>query len=286
MNNGPPITSNAAFARHEPSPIQGDDQEAMPGDERDAPDEVPTIAPSPETAAASPSSTPSETTVAPAPATRGVGVLIVNLGTPDAPTPAGVRRFLKEFLTDRRVIEKNSLAWKALLNAVILPLRSRRRARDYEKIWNRDKDESPIKTITRSQAEKLGGILEPRCDRRAGVTHGPIDDDMLAKRLEDPAELFRLRAGDRFDWRFVLVAIPDFLIVAGSTPRAQWQDNGVEERLPLQRILLDHTLVGQKLLQVTPHRRGRVRIRSAEIDEEHADTAGRWRRRNSRLAGC
>src|SRR5215468_8636262 len=161
MNNGPPITSNGAFARHEPSPIQGDHQQAMPGDERDTPDEAPTIAPSPETAAASPSSTPSETTVAPAPATRGVGVLIVNLGTPDAPTPAGVRRFLKEFLTDRRVIEKNSLAWKALLNAVILPLRSRRRARDYEKIWNRDKDESPIKTITRSQAEKLGGILEP-----------------------------------------------------------------------------------------------------------------------------
>src|SRR6516164_7665325 len=128
MNNGSPITSNAAFARHEPSPIQGDDQQAMPGDEKDTPDE-PTIASSPETAAASPSSTPSETTVAPAPATRGVGVLIVNLGTPDAPTPAGVRRFLKEFLTDRRVIEKNSLAWKALLNAVILPLRSRRRAR-------------------------------------------------------------------------------------------------------------------------------------------------------------
>ena len=161
MNNGPPITSNGAFAQHEPSPIQGDHQQAMPGDERDTPDEAPTIASSPETAAASPSSTPSETTVAPAPATRGVGVLIVNLGTPDAPTPAGVRRFLKEFLTDRRVIEKNSLAWKALLNAVILPLRSRRRARDYEKIWNRDKDESPIKTITRSQAEKLGGILEP-----------------------------------------------------------------------------------------------------------------------------
>jgi ferrochelatase len=161
MNNGPPITSDGALARQEPSPIQGDDQAAMPGDETDAPDEAPTIAQSPETAAAPLSSTPGETTVPPVPATSGVGVLIVNLGTPDAPTPAGVRRFLKEFLTDRRVIEKNSLPWKAFLNAVILPLRSRRRARDYEKIWNRDKDESPIKTITRSQAEKLGGILEP-----------------------------------------------------------------------------------------------------------------------------
>jgi ferrochelatase len=163
MNNGPPITTDGALARQEPSPIQADDREAMAGGETGAPDEVPTIAPSPETASASISSAPSETAAAPAPApaTGGIGVLIVNLGTPDAPTPVAVRRYLKEFLTDRRVIEKNSLPWKAFLNAVILPLRSRRRARDYEKIWNRDKDESPIKTITRSQAEKLGGILEP-----------------------------------------------------------------------------------------------------------------------------
>ncbi len=95
------------------------------------------------------------------PAATGIGVLIVNLGTPDAATPAAVRRYLKEFLTDPRVIEKDSLLWKFILNGVILPLRSRRKARDYQKIWNRDKNESPIKTITRSQAEKLAGILEP-----------------------------------------------------------------------------------------------------------------------------
>ena len=118
-----------------------------------APDEAPTTPHSPEV--------PSRTAITPAPATAGIGVLIVNLGTPDAPTPVAVRRYLKEFLSDRRVVEKNSLPWKAVLNTVILPLRSRRRARDYQKIWNRDKDESPIKTITRSQAEKLGGTLEP-----------------------------------------------------------------------------------------------------------------------------
>jgi protoporphyrin/coproporphyrin ferrochelatase len=95
------------------------------------------------------------------PAATGIGVLLVNLGTPDAATPAAIRRYLKEFLTDRRVIEKNSLFWKLLLNGLILPIRSRRKVRDYRKIWNRDKDESPIKTITRSQAEKLAGILEP-----------------------------------------------------------------------------------------------------------------------------
>jgi ferrochelatase len=97
----------------------------------------------------------------PAPAVPGIGVLLVNLGTPDAATPEAVRRYLKEFLTDPRVIEKDTLLWKLLLNGLILPIRSRRKARDYRKIWNREKDESPFKTITRSQAEKLGSILEP-----------------------------------------------------------------------------------------------------------------------------
>ena len=159
MNNETPIATDSALARQETSPIHAEDRETIPGGGMGAPDEAPAIAPSPETASVV--STPSETTVAPAPATGGIGVLIVNLGTPEAPTPVAVRRYLKEFLSDRRVIEKNSLLWKTFLNAVILPLRSRRRARDYEKIWNRDKDDSPIKTITRSQAEKLGGILEP-----------------------------------------------------------------------------------------------------------------------------
>ncbi len=59
----------------------------------------------------------------------GIGVLVVNLGTPDAPTPVAVRRYLKEFLTDPRVIEKDSVLWKMLLNGIILPVRSRRKAR-------------------------------------------------------------------------------------------------------------------------------------------------------------
>ena len=96
-----------------------------------------------------------------APVEHGIGVLLVNLGTPDAAEPEAVRRYLKEFLTDRRVIEKDSLLWKIALNCVILPLRSRRKARDYKKIWNNEKNKSPFKTITRSQAEKLSAILEP-----------------------------------------------------------------------------------------------------------------------------
>jgi len=95
------------------------------------------------------------------PTTSGIGVLLVNLGTPDAATPKAVRRYLKEFLTDPRVIERDSLLWKMVLRGIILPFRSRRKARDYRKIWNVERDESPLKTITRSQAEKLAGILEP-----------------------------------------------------------------------------------------------------------------------------
>jgi protoporphyrin/coproporphyrin ferrochelatase len=92
---------------------------------------------------------------------RGIGILIVNLGTPDAAEPAAVRRYLREFLSDPRVIEKDTLFWKIVLNGIILPIRSRIKARDYKKIWNREKNESPFKTITRSQAEKLSSILEP-----------------------------------------------------------------------------------------------------------------------------
>jgi protoporphyrin/coproporphyrin ferrochelatase len=97
-----------------------------------------------------------------APATSGVvGVLLVNLGTPDAAEAKAVRRYLKEFLTDPRVIEKDSFFWKLALNGIILPLRSRRKARDYQKIWNRENDESPLKTITRGQAAKLAAMLGP-----------------------------------------------------------------------------------------------------------------------------
>jgi ferrochelatase len=158
MNNGPPISTNGALARQDAN--VGPADEAAAGDAVIPSADAPTIAQAAKQPA-EPAPASGEPANAPAPVTSGVGVLIVNLGTPDAPTPVAIRRYLKEFLTDPRVVEKDSLLWKAFLNGVVLPVRSRRRARDYEKIWNRDKDESPIKTITRSQAEKLGGILEP-----------------------------------------------------------------------------------------------------------------------------
>jgi ferrochelatase len=88
-----------------------------------------------------------------------IGVLLVNLGTPDATDFRSMRRYLKEFLSDKRVIEDNSLLWKLVFNGIILTTRPRAKGRDYDSIWNREKDEGPLKTITRSQSDKLAALL-------------------------------------------------------------------------------------------------------------------------------
>src|SRR5262245_14008369 len=105
----------------------------------------------------------------PAPTVSGrIGVLLVNLGTPDATDYWSMRRYLKEFLSDRRVIEENRVKWWLILNLIILSVRPRRKGRDYDKIWNKERDESPLRTITRVQAEKLAPLLQP-LDRRIVV---------------------------------------------------------------------------------------------------------------------
>jgi len=86
---------------------------------------------------------------------RRVGVLLVNLGTPDATDYWSMRRYLKEFLSDRRVIEVNPVLWWFILNVIILTVRPGRKGKDYDKIWNKERNESFLKTITRSQADKL-----------------------------------------------------------------------------------------------------------------------------------
>jgi len=95
---------------------------------------------------------------------RRIGVLLVNLGTPDATDYWSMRRYLKEFLSDRRVIEESPIKWWLILNLIILTVRPGRKGKDYDKIWNKEKNESFLKTITRSQAEKLAASLigDPR----------------------------------------------------------------------------------------------------------------------------
>ena len=88
-----------------------------------------------------------------------VGVLMVNLGTPEATDYWSMRRYLKEFLSDRRVIEAPRWLWWPILNLVILSIRPGRKGRDYDSIWNKELDESPLKTITRAQATRLATRL-------------------------------------------------------------------------------------------------------------------------------
>ncbi len=87
-----------------------------------------------------------------------VGVLIVNLGTPEGTDYWSMRRYLKEFLSDRRVIEAPRAIWAPILQLILLR-RPSARGRDYASIWNKERDEGPLKTITRSQSEKLAAML-------------------------------------------------------------------------------------------------------------------------------
>ena len=80
-----------------------------------------------------------------------------------------MRRYLKEFLSDRRVIETNRLLWWPLLNLVILTTRPGRKGRDYASIWNNERNEGPLKTITRAQAEDLPRHLEDKAGDRISV---------------------------------------------------------------------------------------------------------------------
>jgi ferrochelatase len=84
-----------------------------------------------------------------------IGVLLVNLGTPDGTTYWPMRRYLSEFLSDRRVVETPPLLWQPILQGIILSLRPKKSGALYASIWNRQRNESPLRTFTRAQAEKL-----------------------------------------------------------------------------------------------------------------------------------
>jgi ferrochelatase len=95
-------------------------------------------------------------------ASSEVGVLLVNLGTPDAPDVPSVRRYLAEFLSDRRVVEIPPIAWQPILRGLILTTRPKRSAHAYRQVWT--EAGSPLGVITREQAaklqERLGGAVK------------------------------------------------------------------------------------------------------------------------------
>ena len=116
-----------------------------------------------------------------------VGVLLVNLGTPDGTSYKPMWRYLREFLSDPRVIELPKIAWYPILYGLVLTTRPQRSGANYASIWNREKDESPLRTFTRGQADKLAAALADLPEVRVewGMRYGSPSTASAVKRLTD-----------------------------------------------------------------------------------------------------
>ena len=120
-----------------------------------------------------------------------VGVLLVNLGTPDAATAPALRRYLKQFLTDKRVIEWPKALWYPILFGIVLNTRPKKVAKAYQEIWNTDLDESYLRTYTRNQAEKLAESLaeHPHVQVDWAMRYGnPSIESVLDRMTKDGCE--------------------------------------------------------------------------------------------------
>ena len=110
----------------------------------------------------------------PAVASPRTGVLLVNLGTPDGTDFGSMWRYLREFLSDPRVIELSRALWYPILYGLVLTTRPQKSGAKYKTIWNVARDESPLRTITRAQAERLAEIFrgEPDIAVEWGMRYG------------------------------------------------------------------------------------------------------------------
>lgn len=109
-----------------------------------------------------------------------VGLLLVNLGSPDAPDVPAVKSYLDQFLSDRRVVEIPPILWQPLLKLVILNTRPKTTAANYAKIWDREANESPLKLITKNQAKLLDGAFGPNVIIDYAMRYGrPAMDERL-----------------------------------------------------------------------------------------------------------
>ncbi|CAN7711426.1 ferrochelatase [Bosea sp. LjRoot9] len=118
-----------------------------------------------------------------------IGVLLMNLGTPEGTSYRPMRAYLKEFLSDRRVIEEPRWKWWPILNLIILTTRPGRKGKDYASIWNNERNEGPLKTITRSQTEQVAKRLKTVTGERVifdwAMRYGFPDVKSRIKALQD-----------------------------------------------------------------------------------------------------
>jgi len=119
-------------------------------------------------------------------ANASIGVMLVNLGTPDGTSYVPVWRYLREFLSDPRVVELPRIIWYPILYGVVLTTRPQKSGANYAKIWNREKDESPLRTITRAQSEKLADVFagEPKVVVDWAMRYGTPSIKSVVERLK------------------------------------------------------------------------------------------------------
>jgi len=189
------------------------------------------------------------------------GVLIVNLGTPDAPTPSAVRRYLDEFLSDPRVIDKPRWLWWLILHGIILRLRPYKAAHAYQQIWT--EQGSPLLIISEKQASKLQGLLNKKYSHVSVVLGMSYGSPSIKSALESfrkanvnnivilpmypqysattTASIFDAVAKELKHWRF-LPAIefinhyhdkPQYIETLADSIRAAWEQQGQAEKLLL-----------------------------------------------------
>lgn len=186
--------------------------------------------------------------------TKRSGILLVNLGTPDEPTPAAVRRYLGEFLSDRRVVEIPALIWQIILRLLILPRRSPRVAKNYATIWT--ERGSPLRFYTEDQAQalaKLTGLptiaafrygnpsLESGLDqlRACGVNDITVlpmypqnSATTTATIFDKLAEILKTRR-DIPDLRVIAnyPTQPEYIAALANSVKTHWEQNGRAEKL-------------------------------------------------------
>lgn len=116
-----------------------------------------------------------------------IGVLVVNLGTPDAPEPGPVKRYLAEFLSDRRVVEIPAIAWQPILRGIILNTRPKKSAHAYQQVWT--EQGSPLAVITRDQAQGMQQRLDESVTVDWAMRYGsPSIPDQLQKLMDAGCE--------------------------------------------------------------------------------------------------
>ena len=188
-----------------------------------------------------------------------VGVLVVNLGTPDAPTTAAVRRYLAQFLSDPRLIELPRWLWLPILHGVILRIRPSRSARAYREIWQ--DDGSPLLTISQRLTDRMAEALNERTDLNIhvelGMTYGNPSIASALDRLhaKNPTRLIVLPLYPQYsatttgsvmdqlgDWLKATRRIPDLSVITryhdnphyiaavANRIRAHWEEQGRGER--------------------------------------------------------